>query len=512
MRIRLFEAVLLLFLASDLLYGQSVTIKDASRFNIALLGVLDEYERTCSFAEKNDQRDFLKLFTQDNEPCIYNDLLGTERFQKMVSPREYSNLVKDDGSILIRSSISDVRKEGDVTYSGGKLHRRISFTKYVMIIDGSVYTEGEGGVLFDSSQAYDSNPDFRLFMDFSYDPQSGDCRIDGIRAAREKPASPFDESRFSVIVKSTDKYDKELSSRGKKLVFNEFGQSVAYLNDVDIDNGDIKLKSSERARGDHYNVLELDFKPIRFRGKVYGNFSLGDAFFVESSYLGMVHSSSAMNFGVDLGFEKSLSKKFRLGIYSGVGLSLGKINLTALNVSYSLNYVVPNRWYNFSAKESLSITDILVPVYLESEIDITSRLVLDIDLGARFYLNRNTVLSPYEIEGEVGNVTVNTTYSAFKDPTDYTRKDYDLALFGNLELDYAIIKSALYAYVSAGYEFGLNPVYDSGMRTYFQESSAVYPFYYSPIADIDIPMRSLVGSIRYSRKSTWVAAGIKIKF
>ena len=154
----------------------------------------------------------------------------------------------------------------------------------------------------------------------------------------------------------------------------------------------------------------------------------------------------------------------------------------------------------------------MVPVYLESEIDLTSRLVLDIDLGARFYLNRETALNPYEIEGVVGNVSVNTSYSAFRYPADYTRKEYDLAVFGNLELDCAIIKNALYAYLSAGYEQGLNPVYDSGLRTYFQESSAVYPFYYSPIADIDIPMRSLVGSVRYSRKAGWVAAGIKIKF
>ena len=512
MRIHLFETILLFFLASNLLSGQSVSTRDASRFNIELLGVLDEYERTCSFAEKSDQRDFLKLFAREDEACIYNDLLGTNRFQTMVTPRDYSSLVKDDGSVLIRSSISDVRKEGEITYSDGKLHRRISFTKYVMIIDGSVYTEGDGGVLFDSSQAFDSSPDFRLLMDFSYDPQSGECRIDGIQAAREKPASPLDESRFSVIVKSTDKYDKDLSSRGEKLTFNEFGQSVAYWNDIDIDNGDIRLKSEERAQGDHYNVLELDFKPIRFRGKVYGNFALGNAFSVESSYAGMESSSSAMNFGVDLGFEKSLSKKFRIGIYSGAGLSLGKVNLAALDVRYSLKYVVPNRNYAFSAKESLSITDILVPVYLESEIDIIPRLVLDIDLGARFYLNRETTLSPYEIKGEIGNVSVSTTYSAFKDPADYTRKEYDIALFGSLELDYAIIRNALYAYLSAGYEHGLNPVYDSGLQTYFQESAAVYPFYYSPIADIDIPMRSLVGSVRYSRKAGWMSAGIKIKF
>lgn len=512
MKLHYLEVFLLFILISPIAFGQNVETKDAGRFNIALLGVLDEYERTCSFSEAKDQHDFLKLFSQENESCIYNDLLGTDSFQSMVTPREYSGFVRKDGSFLIRSSISDVRKESDITYSDGKLHRRISFTKYVMIIDGSVYTEGEGGVLFDSSHAYASKPDFRLYMDLSYDIDEGECRIESIYAAEEKPASPLDESRFSVVVSSNNKYEKDLVSHGEKLRFNEFGQSIAYWNDVDVNNGDVKIVSTERAQGDHYNVLTVGFKPIRFRGKVYGNLTLGGAFNIESSYSGMESSSSAMNFGVDLGFEKAIAKKFRIGIYAGAGLSLGKINLSAPNVSYTLNYVSPSRNYAFSAKESLKITDIIVPVYLEGEIDLTKRLVLDIDLGVRFYLNWQTSLSPYEVEGIIGGSTVKTEYRAFKDPADYTRNQYDLAVFGNVELDFAIIKNSLYAYLSGGYEYGLKPVYDSVDRVYFKESDSIYPFYYSPFSNTDIPMRSLVGSVRYSRKAGWAALGIKIKF
>lgn len=512
MKAHYLEAIFLFFLSSTFAFGQQVETKDAGRFNIALLGVLDEYERTCTFSETKDQHDFLKLFSREEESCIYNDLLGTDRFQTQVSPREYSGFARNDGSFLVRSSISDVRKEGDITYSGGKLYRRISFTKYVMIIDGTVYTEGEGGVLFDSSQAYDAKPDFRLYMDFSYDPESGECRIEGIQAAEEKPASPLDDSRFSVVVSSNSKYDADLTSRGEKLKFNEFGQSVAYWNDLDVNTGDVKLLATEQAHGDHYNVLSVGFKPIRFRGKFYGNMAFGSAFDVKSSYSGLTSSSSAMNFGVDLGFEKSLAKKFRMGIYAGAGLSLGKINLEAPNVSYTLDYVSPSRKYAFSAKESLKITDIIVPAYLEGELDLTKWLVLDIDLGARFYLNRQTSLSPYEVNGTVGGESVQKEFTAFKDPADYTRKEYDIAVFGSLELDFAIIKNALYAYLSGGYEFGLNPVYDSQERTYLQESNHVYPFYYSPVTNSDIPMRSLVGSISYSRKAGWAAAGLKIKF
>lgn len=512
MKAPLLETVLLLFLASNLSSGQVVGSRDASRFNIAVLGVLDEYERTCTFSEKKDRRDFLRLFQDQEEPCIYNDILGTDHYQTLISPSAYSGLVHEGGSVLIQSSISDVRKEGEITYADGKLHRRISFTKYVMVIDGTVYSGTQGGVLFDSSQAYESNPDFRLYMDLAYDPQSGDCRIEKIQTAAEKPASPLDDARFSVVVTSDEKYEKDLTSRGEKLKFNEFGQSLAYWNEIDIDNGDVKLKSTEQARGPRYNVLALDFKPIRFRSKFYWNTALGKAFNIESSFAGMQSSSSAMNFGVDLGFEKSLSRTFRLGAYVGVGLSLGKIGLTAKDIKYTLKYVVPNRTYSFSAKENLSIIDLVVPAYLESEIDLTDWLAMDIDLGAHFYLNRETNLGPYEISGAFGKDAVKTTYSAFKDPADYTRTAYDLALFGNLEFDFAIIRKALYAFFSFSYEQGLNPVYDSGLRTYFDEKSSIFPFYYSPISGMDIPMRSLIGSVRYSRKATCFAAGVKIKF
>ena len=274
----------------------------------------------------------------------------------------------------------------------------------------------------------------------------------------------------------------------------------------------MKLKTTQRAWGNSYDVLEVDFKPIRFRSKFYWNTALGKAFDIETSYAPMQSSSSAMNFGADLGFEKSLSKTFRLGAYTGVGLSLGKIGLEAKNIKYDLKYLTPKRSYSFSAKESLSIIDLIVPAYLESEIDLTDWLALDIDLGARFYLNRETNLGPYEISGAFGPTVVNAVFSSFKDPADYTRTAYDIALFGNLEFDFALIKKALYAFFSFSYEHGLNPVYDSGLRTYFDEATSVYPFYYSPISGTDNPMRSLIGSVRYSRKATCFAAGIKLKF
>lgn len=497
------------------LVAQNVSQKDYRQFNIAVLNALDEYERTASFSERNDRMAFLNLFADANAECVYNDLIGSRDFQKKVSPQSYADFVPEDGSILVRYVLSDVRKEGDISVVNGLLHRKISFSKYIMIIDTSVYTEGEGGVLFDSSQAFGEEPDFRLLVDFVYDPSENKCLIADISPVEMKSPSPLDESRFSIVTQSSDKYDKQLTSGGKRLDFNEFNQAIAYYDDIDIDNPDVYVETSEYASGDRYNVLGLKFKPMYMRFKVYGDYSIGNAYDVKASNPGIKSNSSNLMFGADFGFESSLTNKWRMGLYAGMGFMLGKVNLSINNVQYDLEFpfnYIPKRSYRFDASEKLKLTDIVLPVYLENEFTLSNKLVLDLDLGARFYFNRKTELGPYVVSGTIGNSPVNTSFTAFVNPTVYNRSAYDIALFGSAELDYCIIRRLLYLYVSYGYEYGLKPSYDSGLNTYFNAQNHVFPFYYSPVADKDYPFRSLIGSVSYQRRSGWLSAGLKFKF
>ena len=492
--------------------AQSVSLQDSRRFHIAILNVLDEYERTASFSETKDRLSFLRLFADPASRCVYNDLIGTDDFQQSLTPEQYLGNVPDNGTVLIRTTVSDVRKKGEVTREDGLLHRQVTFTKNVMIIDASVYTEGEGGVLFDSSFNFGENRDFRLCMDLSYDPASGDCRIGWIRPEEVKEPSPLDNSRFSIVVRSSNKYDSHLVSRGKPLVFNEFNQAVAYFNDVDINNPDVYVEPFEYASGDRYNVLGMTFHPMYMRFKVYGDITAGNAYDVKSSFDGIRSASRNIQLGADLGFEVSLNSFWRMGLYAGAGFSLGSIGLSAKDVHYSLNYAVPVRNYRFDASEDLRLVDFYVPVYLENEFTLARKLVLDLDLGARVYLNHKTELGPYRVTGEVGNQTMDASISAFISPAEYTRSPSDIALYGNLELDYCLVKRNLFAYVSYGYEYGLHPSYDSGLRPYFMPGENVYPFYYSMTADQDYPYRSLIGSVSYQRKAGWASVGVKFKF
>ncbi len=494
------------------LSAQDVKWSDARQFNIAILGLLDEYERTSTLAEKKDRDTFLQLFCDQDAACLYNDIMGTDHFQESISPTQYVSSIPDNGNTVLQSEIGNIRKEGDFYWENGLLHRKVSFSKYIMVIDGSVYSEGEGGVLFDSSTAFPGEPDFRLIADFVYDPQEGNCRIMEITPLAKKRSSPLDEEKFSVIVKSSTKYDSQLTSNGEPLQFNSFDQSFAYFNDIDIRNQDIYVEPVEYANCAKYNVLGIKFHPMHFRGKVYGEMTLGSSFDVQSSTSVISAASSSKDFGIDLGFETTVVGNWRAGLYAGIGLSLSELNLSLAQISYLFTYVNPARNYTISGSEKASLIDLMIPLYLENEFSLGQRLVLDIDLGAKFYLNHETKLGPLNVSGSFGGKNENHSYTAFRSPADYTRESYDISLFGRAELDYRIWGRKLYAYVSYGFEQGLQPVYDSGLNAFYSPARNIYPVYYSITSGTDIPYRSMISSVNYKRKAGWLSAGFKIKF
>ncbi len=487
-----------------------ISPSETRRFNLAVLNVIDEYERTMSLSERKDGDDFVGLFYDTTSLCVFNDILGTANFQKSLTPSEYVNNILNNKNSLLTASIRDVRKEGDIYEIDGILHRKVSFSKYILFIDGSVYSGGEGGVLFDSSQAFKDSPDFRLVADFVFNPKSGVCLISSISALESKEPSPLDENKFSIIVGSSEKYDKQLVTRGEHLLFNDFNQSLSYYNDFEIDNPDVYAEPIVYASGERYNILGFKFRPMRFRAKIYGDIAAGKSFSISSSEKSFGYSAKSYEFGADLGFETSVGNHVRLGFYSGAGISMSDILFNVSNIVYTLPYI--SRSYNFSATEKLSLTDIVIPLYLEMEIDVIRRVVLDLDLGAKAYLNRATKLGPYTVTGTFGNNQIRSEYNSFIDPVNYTRASYDISLFAKAEIDYCIINRLLYAFVSYGYEQGLKASYDSGKQIYFSPNVNIYPFYYSPLTNQDVPFHSIIGSVIYQRAGNWISAGVKFKF
>ena len=114
--------------------GQSVSLPDSREFNVAILNTLDIYESVSTLAEQSDSLQFLNLFSDIDAKCVYNDFFGSSGFQTMITPLDYVKAYPRDGSVIIRTSLSDIVKAGKIYYDeNGLLHRRIKCLKIILL-------------------------------------------------------------------------------------------------------------------------------------------------------------------------------------------------------------------------------------------------------------------------------------------------------------------------------------------------------------------------------------------
>lgn len=490
-------------------HAQNVPESSVRKMNIAVLNTLYEYERVTSLTEDSDRDVFLQLFEDTYVPCIYNDLLGTMAFQRTVSAQEYVNSVPVNGNIMLSTLVSDVEKVGRPYYDGGRLHAKLALKKTVTLIDSGTYTDGAGGVMFDSQTLFGDDPDFRLVIDFVYDENAQKCMISSITATPKDP-SVLDHSHFSVLVKSDSKNAKQLTYEGKPINYNSFDQAIVCDSGLGTDAVDVLIGKTVLAQNEHYDVISLNFKNIRGRMKIRGGYS-PNAYSIKSTFKDLSCSSWAAESSFDLGVAVPASKVFRLGFYFGAGFSFGSISMSVKNINYSYTSISPvgsiTRNYSFSATEGLQFMDVFMPLYMEGEFYAMKNFIISLDLGAKLYYNMKTIAKPYHVEGQLeprGDI------SEFISPVNYGRKPFDVSLLGSLGLEYGFSPKS-FIFVSAGYEYGLSNSY-SGEKIYYKEGSGIYPFVYSAAAKKDLAYRSLVGTTTYRRQGVVISLGFKFKF
>lgn len=510
------KLILLTALTFVLLPSQAQTIREsvARKMNLAILNTLDEYERVASFAERQDESAFFLLFVDAGRACIYNDLIGRPLYQQTVSPTQYAGLVPKDGRSILNITLSDIEKTDEPYYEDGKMHRKISLTKNLMLIDAGSYREGSGGVLFDSQLLYKNEPDFRLTFDFVYDEGSNVCRINSI-TSKPKPHTAVDNERFTVLVQSHGKYEDQLTCDGEPVDFNSFEQAIVDYSKVDSNAPDVVIKKDIISESSRYEIATISLTPIRGRVKIKGSYMPAGAYAIESTYSNMNSSSRAAEATVDLGYSIPASNIFKLGLYLGAGVSFSSISMNTDNVAYSYDHILKDgsriqKSYSFTAQEGISCMDFVFPAYLEGEFRILKKLYLNLDLGAKVYLNWKTKLNDYAVNGQFCGNKIDGIYSAFISPARYSRNLIDISLFGSLCLEYGFSKTAC-IFASAGYEYGLKPSYNGSM-IYFDRKSAIYPFVYSENEKRDIAYRSLIGTTTYTRRGILVSLGFKFKF
>lgn len=512
--------ILSLFLAVPL-WGQAPTDAESRHMNILILNTLDEYIRTSSLSDRNDVRDFRRLFADPERPCVYNDLLGTERFQQMLTPQQYSELVEYEKGSVLRTEISQIRKVGGFYREGGNWHRKISLRKYVMLIDASVYASPSGGVLFDSDQVYATDPDFKLVLDLMYDQDSDRVLIAGIDTQDKKPQQALDNSTFTVVVRPDNQYADLLVVGGNPLYFNEFGQAIIDDGSLRVDDDDVVLRFNTLATSARYTVVEPVFKKYHIRLKPRYSMTMNGAFHPTTvpENVSFVFGSKAMEAGLDLGFVLSKSGvRSRLLMYLGGGLSRSSVDMSAGPIDYSYGTAYTISYSIDHMSESYAFQEFVFPLYFEWERSLGSRLTLAFDFGGKFYLNQDcTVSSPFHVDGSVklggaGATSFQSDFDRFIAPASYGKEPYDVSAFGQLELDVKLIP-ALYLFASGGYEYGILPAFASSNEVFFREGSSSSPSMFPVVyaGGKHLAYHSFADCITFNRQSIWLSAGLKIK-
>ena len=512
--------LLFLFLTMPL-WGQRPSDAEVRHMNILILNTLDEYIRTSSLSDRNDIRDFLRLFEDPDRPCVYNDLAGTAGYQGQLTPRAYSELVNAENGSVLRTEISRIRKSGDFYFETEKWHRRISIQKYVMLIDASVYTNASGGILFDSDQLYSIDPDYHLVLDLVYDAEADRVQIAAIQPLERKPSLPVDKSSFTVVLRPDDVYAGNLYSGNTPLSFNEFGQAIVENGTLNTGDDDLVLRLNTLSSSPLYTVVEPVFKKYHIRIRPRYAMTLNGAFQFSHTpeKVNFTASSKSMEAGVDLGVVLGkFGRLSRIILYTGAAFSGSNVNMVSGPFDYQYGTVSPIAYRIEQATEAYSFSEIVFPAFFEWETSLGSRVVIFTDVGGKFYLNQNdTVYSPFHVEGSISSggkpySPFASDFDRFIAPASYGKQPYDVSIFGELGVDIKVVQ-ALYLSVSGGYEFGVMPAFTSAGTPFYREASgsspAILPIVYA--GGKHLAYHSFADCVSFNRQAIWLSAGLKIK-
>lgn len=484
---------------------------------------------------------FAPLFTEDAE--VICDVLGVLPYLEMMSVEDYIQKVADNtGGRGISARIYDVRMS-KFQYLDGKWIVPVTFKKQLSYFDNN-------GIYFDINRYYQGDI-LDMTMNILYDEATDECHIKSINGD-VAPSPVFPKGRYIIIEEDKVGGDNisgrdrrllaSLKADGKELSFDEDGIGI-YNKDTHFGIKDIDVKVcpiADMSRStEAYDIISFDLKKRSSRLKLRAAYA---PFAYKVSNAGEALSkpkSNAFEVGIDYGTTFVIGRNSKMGFYIGAGVSFSNLKLNAKSgATYTYNtsvkdngiYLPLNVKYTIhSAEESVSYTDIFVPIYFEAEhrLDAKSRFVITWNVGLKPYLNLQAkVKNPYMVTFSVsdnyeGNYLLDDKYPANKEfdnfikPNSYKKNLYDASVFGNLGLDFGAVPNVLYIALQVGYERGFLKSYESDKSAYLGDNQ--YPI----VPEMDEAgmkvtghqaVSSLISGITTERNALWISLGVKLKF
>lgn len=506
-----------------MVHAQSLSNSERRHILSKALDLIQEYESSQELQDEDAVYVFKLLFSSKDVQVLC-DLPGTSAYLSEISLAKYLELL-EECSVSTSMGMSNVRK-GELKSDGEDWILPIYFDKSISYVDNN-------GIIFSTDDVNES--DIKMKMELRYDKSKDKCTIDSIEGKASMDMD-FLKTRFYVVEssfadnlnKKVKKYAHSLTVNGNPLVFNENGQAFLPAGQVSARDPEVIVESVVQAKGNNYDKISFNITPPKvLRLKARFGFAPAGAYGVNSSDR-IGSKSSALEFGLDFGMTWPLGKINKFGVFAGVGLNNSSLNLfLAEPISYSYNTLMPDSdppYYSEknvkfdleSASESVSFTDLVIPIYVGMEHVFGKSVMLSWDLGIKAYYNMGTKLKKaYSVQGRynVGGISdsFDTEFSEFLAPISYKRSPYDISAAANLSIDVNIYKRRYYAYLNIGYEYGITQSYQAQGRNEFYVDGLVYPVLtHSHSGDL-YALHSMMSCTSYRRQALWIGLGIKIK-
>lgn len=431
------------------------------------LCTLEDYEVNGIVSRQDVKEEFLELFVSKDAP-VFNDLMGIANGSELKAS-EYAQFQLDKIQSL-EVKLANVRKER-VYADNGVVRVELSADKSL-----SYFNNCE--LFFSTNDYYGTS--YREVFTMVYNPNDSNrrCRIEKITGTIESSRT-FPE-HFYVFNRTSERDDKLMyvNGAGQKipLKFNTYDQTFiegrAGTENFYYPNADTKLIPIP---DEDCHTLTMSYKPEKWRLKLHYDQPFG-YYSASKDVDSLSHKYSGMELGLDIGYNVYATKKFKLGIYSGLGISNSSMSMTLRKINYAYDTygeadidedAYTRHYTGMTGNEKVKTSNIVIPLYLEGDIRLHDRVSAILQFGVRNYLKISQSSSDFSLAADrvygyypQYDLTLDNKwgFNNFVNGAKWTKvtnslefNTYGLDVFGSVGLRVKIIPR-LFADVLAGYQ------------------------------------------------------------
>ena len=488
--------------------AQTLSTRQKWEANTCILESIQKYETNLDIHDNFAERDFRSLF-QSDDILVYCDILDYKCGERIPLDEYIDELSKREN---ISYELMDLMLSDPELRDDG-WHITASFSKTML------YTRGS--VIFSSSEYFDNTYDLKA--DFLYDEESRSCKIVSLDGTNRSRRAPLEE-HFIVVQHNDAKYnpkaaklDDKLSSHGRKLSFNSFGQAFAD-REIRSNDEDMIIVTDILEHYPDFDYVTMKYKSTHWRIRPYAGLAFGGPYKFTTT-MHNDNTSSGYEAGVDVGYMFPLGNGFHAGLFVGGAVSNSSISFSYDDpVSYSLTAYDENghgteRMYAIdSMTESVEYSHIVIPAYLSVTRSFGGGFSAELCAGVKYYNVIGIGPGGYKISGKINNNGFETYYRKFFNARSYKPEPLDLSLKFGFGVSYPLVKKLMYINMRVEYESGITDFHKSDNNKLFDQTDGDYPLVYSSVYNEDIATRSFLDCVTIRRNALWGQVGFTVKF